>query len=106
MIELVEKYIGRKFDYVLVNNGRIPTEAYQRYIKDGESIFKDDLGKDSHREVIRTDLVANSVIKKDKGDTLVRSLVRHDSEKLGKNLYKIFRGSWKSTLFTFLSFYR
>ncbi len=106
MVELVEGYIGRKFDYILVNNGRIPNEAYKRYIDDGESLFKDNLGNGGDRKIIRTDLVANSVIKRDKGDTLVRSLVRHDSEKLGRNLYKIFRVGWKSSLFTLLSFYR
>ena len=106
MLEIVEKYIGRKFDYVLVNNGRIPQEAYERYIQDGESLFKDDLGNNSGRSIIREDLVANSLIKKQKGDTLVRSLVRHDPQKTSKQLYKIFRNGWKSALFRFLSFYR
>lgn len=105
MLSLVEGYIGRKFDYVLVNNGRIPQKAYKRYIKQGEHIFKDDIKKNG-REVIRADLVANSVIKKDKGDTLDRSLVRHDPDKVAKELYKIFRKGWKSKLFSFLSMYR
>jgi len=105
MLSLVEGYIGRKFDYVLVNNGRIPQKAYKRYIKQGEHIFKDDIKKNG-REIIRADLVANSVIKKDKGDTLDRSLVRHDPDKVAKELYKIFRKGWKSKLFSFLSMYR
>lgn len=106
MVELVEGYIGRKFDYILINNGRIPQDAYERYKRDGESVFKDDLGVDKERAILRCDLVANSLVKKEKGDTLVRSLVRHDSEKLGKNLYKVFRKGWKSVLYKFLSFYR
>ena len=105
MLSLVEGYIGRKFDYVLVNNGRIPQKAYQRYIKQGEHIFKDDIKKNG-REVIRADLIANSVIKKDKGDALDRSLVRHDPDKVARELYKIFRKGWKSKLFSFLSMYR
>lgn len=105
MLSLVEGYIGRKFDYVLVNNGRIPEKAYQRYIEQGEHIFKDDL-KENGREIIRADLVANSVIKKDKGDALDRSLVRHDPDKVANELYKIFRKGWKSKLFSFLSMYR
>ncbi len=105
MLSLVEGYIGRKFDYVLVNNGRIPQKAYKRYIKQGGHIFKDDIKKNG-REIIRADLVANSVIKKDKGDTLDRSLVRHDPDKVAKELYKIFRKGWKSKLFSFLSMYR
>ncbi|MDX9738966.1 MAG: YvcK family protein [Candidatus Dojkabacteria bacterium] len=106
MVKIIEKYIGRKVDYILLNNGRIPEYAYKRYIKDGESLFKDDLDTQSGRVVVRTDLVANSPIKKEKGDTLVRSLVRHDSSKLGKSLYGIFRKGWKSVLHSFLSLYR
>ena len=106
MLSLVEGYIGRKFDYVLVNNGRIPQSAYNRYIQQGEHIFKDDLKDDDTRKIIRADLVANSVIKKDKGDTLDRSLVRHDPDKIANELYRIFRKGWKSKLFSFLSLYR
>jgi uncharacterized cofD-like protein len=93
MSKLINNYIGRKIDYILINNGRLPESAYQRYIKDGEHIFEDDLEENEEIEVIRADVVANSVIKKDKGDKLVRSLVRHDPEKLGRELYKIFRSS-------------
>lgn len=106
MITLVEGYVGREFDYILINNGKIPKRAYKRYIADGEHLFVDDLKDISRRSVIRTDLVANSAIKKEKGDTLYRSLVRHDSEKLSKELYKIFRKGWKSVLHSFLSLYR
>lgn len=106
MVESVEGYIGRKFDYVLLNNGKIPQKAYDRYIKDGEHLFKDDIQNSRRRRVIRADVVANSVLKRDKGDELVRSLVRHDPEKLSKQLYSIFRKGWRSTLHSLLSFYR
>jgi len=107
MLELMEGYVGRAFDYVLVNSGRIPKEAYKRYVKDGEHLFDDDLGfDDKKRTIIRADLVANSVIKRAKGDKLVRSLVRHDPQKVGEELYKIFRRRFKSMIFSFLSFYR
>jgi uncharacterized cofD-like protein len=100
MLKLIHKYIGRKIDYLLINNGKLPEKALQRYLKDGEHIFKDDLDENQDINVVRADVVANSVIKKDKGDKLVRSLVRHDPEKLGKELYKIFRNS------SFERFYR
>ena len=90
MLKIVEKYIGRKIDYLLVNDGKFPQKALDRYLDQGEHIFKDDLSRNG-RTVIRADLVANSIIKKDKGDELVRSLIRHDPEKLGQELYKIFR---------------
>lgn len=106
MLEIMEKYVGRKFDYVLVNNGFLPTEALERYLADGEEVFEDNLGNGGSRSIIRTDLVANSVIKKDEGDTLVRSLVRHDKEKLGKELYKIFKSKWGRVLGSILTFYK
>lgn len=93
IVELIEGYIGRKIDYILINNGRIPEEAYKRYVADGESLIIDDLEKTKKRKIIYADLVANDVIKKDKGDKLVRSLIRHDSKKLAKELYKIFNDS-------------
>jgi uncharacterized cofD-like protein len=94
MIEIMEKYIGRKIDYILMNNGWLPQEAYKRYKEDGEHIFEDDLDDGYGREIVRADLVANSIIKKDKGDELVRSLIRHDSEKLARELYIIFKSKW------------
>lgn len=105
MLKILEDSIGRKFDYVLINNGEIPQKAYQKYIEKGEHLFIDDV-KGTDRIVIRADLIANSLLKKDKGDTLDRSLVRHDPEKLGNELYKIFRKGWRSKLFSFLSMYR
>lgn len=107
MVKEVEKYIGRKVDYLLVNNGSLPKNALKRYLAQGEHVFEDDLGDNGKRNVIRTDLVANSVIKKDKGDTLIRSLVRHEPKKLGKELYKIFKGNkWNRLFSKIISFYR
>jgi uncharacterized cofD-like protein len=90
IVEIVEGYLGRKIDYVLVNNGKLPEQAYQRYIEDGEHVLEDDLHDGYGRTVIRKDLIGSDPIKKQKGDKLKRSLIRHDSEKLGKELRAIF----------------
>lgn len=95
IVNLVEERIGKSLDYVLVNNGRIPKEAFQRYIADGENLIINDLNSNEKLMVVQDDLVANSDIKVVKGDSLKRSLVRHDPEKLAKTLYHIFN---KSTL--------
>lgn len=105
MLRILERAVGKKMDYVLINNGDIPKLAYDRYIADGEHLFEDDLDSVYGVTVVREDLVANSLVKKDSGDTLVRSLVRHDPEKVGKTLYKIFRNRWKTVLHSLLSFY-
>lgn len=90
IVKIVEEHIGRKLNYVLINNGRIPKEAYQRYIADGEHLIQNNLEDGEGRILLYEDLVANDDIKREKGDTLKRSLVRHDSQKLGRVLYHIF----------------
>ncbi len=108
-LKIMERYIGRKVDFVLVNNGMIPQKAYERYLEDGEDLIKDDLSDNRKSVVIREDLVASGTIKKDKGDVLVRSLVRHDSDKLAKALMNIFnrdRNKILSFLKSFLSQYK
>jgi len=90
IVGIIEGYIGRNLDYVLLNSGRIPKEAFQRYIEDGENLIKDDIDESKGHTIIRKDLVANDDIKQEKGDTLKRSFVRHDSRKVGRALYRIF----------------
>lgn len=90
ILEIIEKEIGTHIDYVLVNNGRIPEEAFKRYIAEGENLIINDLDEPGKRKVVKEDLVANDEIKAVKGDSLKRSLVRHDSKKLAKTLYGIF----------------
>lgn len=108
-LKVIESYVGRRMDFVLVNNGDIPQKAYERYLEDGEDLIKDDLNSNRKSVVIREDLVASDTIKRDKGDVLVRSLVRHDSEKLANVLVKIFnrnRSKVLSFLRSFLSQYK
>ncbi|MBU1120040.1 YvcK family protein [Patescibacteria group bacterium] len=93
IVKIIEGHIGRSIDYILLNNGRIPKEAFQRYIADGENLIKDDIEDTEGRTIVRKDLVANDDIKKEKGDTLKRSLVRHDAHKVGKALSRIFTKS-------------
>jgi len=103
IVELVEKYIGKRMNYILINNGDISQKLIDRYIEDGEEIIEDDMREDSR--VVRKDIVANTEYVKEQGDNLKRSLVRHDSEKLGTALYEIFRGKLKRFLISFISKY-
>ena len=100
ILNIIEEYLGRKVDYLIVNNGEIPKEAMQRYIQDGESLIEDDLHDGDGRKILRRDVVANDLVKGEQGDTLKRSFVRHDSRKLEKVLYDIFRGKGLKKLFT------
>ncbi len=106
IVKIIEDIIKKPLDIVLVNNGKIPKEAYQRYIADGENLIINDLESTESKRILKKDLVANDPIKKVKGDTLKRSLVRHDSEKVGKTLYRLFNKSGiKRFLKTILSQY-
>jgi uncharacterized cofD-like protein len=107
MLKLLERYLDKKVDFLLVNNGLLPQKALERYLAQGEHVFEDDLGENGGREIVREDLVANSVIKKDKGDELVRSFIRHDPDKLGRELYKIFRkNKWNLVWGKIINLYR
>ncbi len=93
LLETIEKYVGRRMDYVLINNQKFPSEIVKRYHSDGEHEFVDNLKERSGRKIIRRDLIAKEEVKRSKGDTLKRSLIRHDPDKLSNELYAIFRKS-------------
>jgi len=80
----VEKYIGRRPDFVLVNNSKkFPTGVLKKYKSENAEPVRDDL-EDGKMKIIRRQLISNKVYQKPQSDTLVRSLIRHDSEKLAK----------------------
>jgi len=85
----IEKYLGRGLiDYCLVNNNlRFSKNILCRYIEEGSSPVKDDLGKPKKPKVIREDFLSEKIYEKSKSDRLQRSLIRHDPKKLAKVLY-------------------
>jgi uncharacterized cofD-like protein len=109
IVDIIEKHIGRNLDYILLNNGKFPKQAYKRYIEDGEHTIEDNLHDGDGRLIFRKDLVATDPIKKEKGDKLKRSFIRHDSHKLSKELYSIFnrnRNKVYRLLDKFLGYYK
>lgn len=86
----VEKYLGSKLDYLLVNkSSSFPSKALAAYREEGAIPVKDDLG--SRAGVIRANLVASKIFQKSASDKLVRSLIRHDSDKLAKAVMTILK---------------
>ena len=94
IVKELEKYLGKKIDYVLLNNGEINRETIEIYEKDHQHRLVDDfeVQVNSKPIVLNRDLVNNTFVKKDKGDKINRSLIRHDAEKLSVELYSILRG--------------
>ncbi len=88
-IQVLEKYLGRDcLDYVLINTKSMPKSALAKYKKVKEFPVVDDL-KDSYFKVIRGDFLSKKETKRIPGDILKRSLIRHDSNKLAKALFKL-----------------
>lgn len=83
----IESYLARKINTAVVNTGQIPEQALAHYKKFKEQPVRDDLSRD--RRAIRLDLVSRSIYNKSKVDSTIRSLVRHDPDKLGQALFKI-----------------
>lgn len=79
-VKEVVRYARRVPDYVIMNSGAIPEAALAYYASEGECPTKDDLGDAGW--VIRADLVSTTILEGDAADSLQRSLVRHDPDKL------------------------
>lgn len=90
-IHTVEKYAGKCIDYVLINTARLSPKALAIYAKYHERPVVDDLGSEQYYRVIRTPMVNNILVKKAASDTLIRSLIRHDSKKLAEQLVALIR---------------
>ncbi len=88
-LSVIEKYLGKPTDYILVNNGVFTSEQRERYLAEaGEGIFiKNDL---TDPRAIETDLVSHDLLQKDHTDTVERSLIRHSKEKFREAIEGLF----------------
>jgi len=90
LVNEITKYSGRVPDVVLQHAGDFHEEILKKYEERGEHPVHDDLDTSHPFDIVRTQLTHDAEVQKDKGDTLVRSLIRHDAQKLSDVLYKIF----------------
>jgi len=87
-VEVLSKYTSRQPDHVLVNTGVIDEDLLGRYAKEKEFPVAHNL--DDSR-VVADDFLARDTIVTEKGDTLRRSLVRHDTRKVARVLMDILK---------------
>jgi uncharacterized cofD-like protein len=87
-VRALEEYLGKNVDFVLINSKKIPGSSAEKYKKQNEAPVLDDL-KEDYFKVIREDLLSKRETKNVPGDTLKRSLIRHDSVKLAKSLISL-----------------
>ena len=80
-LDELSSYAGRVPEYVLVNNGPLPDDILKKYEEQQEFQVIDDMEDGGIQSIIRDNLLAFSESKKNSGDVLKRSLIRHDPDK-------------------------
>jgi uncharacterized cofD-like protein len=90
-VTLLERYLKRKVDVVLWNTRKLPQQALKKYAAEKE--FPVQKGVFPRRiQVIEGDFLSDEAIEKSKADPLKRSLIRHSSQKLARQLYTLLYG--------------
>lgn len=86
----LEQYIGKNvLDVVLINSKKPKKETLAWYKDFEEHPVEDNLSKNSNFMIVRKNLIKDVVLDHSLSDTLRRSIIRHDSEKLAKAIMEI-----------------
>lgn len=89
----LEKYIGKEIiDACLVNSTMFPQDIIERYENQHAIPVVNDLNE-NEVQVVTGDFVSDVVHENEKSDALLRSLIRHDADKLAASLSKIIEAS-------------
>jgi len=88
-VSVIEKHIGAPLDSVIMHSGVLPKKARELYAKYDEYPVTDDIPRRSHCRVIRANIASSVLYEKSSSDTLIRSLIRHDSKKLAQQLVSL-----------------
>jgi uncharacterized cofD-like protein len=93
-VDSINGYLGAdRIDFVTFNSKNPKKEIIKKYKLKNESLIKFDKNKNKQRkyEIIEADILNNKEIIHDKSDKIasVRSLIRHDSDKLARLIMKI-----------------
>jgi uncharacterized cofD-like protein len=79
----IAEYAGRVPDIVITNSAQIPQDILEWYKSNNELVTENDLSSANFKgEVVRADLISNQGFTKSQSDVLMRSVLRHDAEKL------------------------
>lgn len=85
----IEKYLGKKIDILILNNGKFTTEQLVSYAKEKSEPVTYNLKNLNKYKIYTTNLISQDIPTKAKGDKLERSLVRHNSQALYEVLKKV-----------------
>jgi 2-phospho-L-lactate transferase/gluconeogenesis factor (CofD/UPF0052 family) len=86
-VEDIAEYAGRKPDIVITNTAQIPADVLEWYKSSNEVVTENDLQATVFKgKIVEADLISDEQFNKSASDTLSRSILRHDAEKLTKVL--------------------
>ena len=89
-IKDLKQYIGDdQLDAVLVNKRTPNSEALAWYKDFDEHPVEDNLGETKDYQIVRKNLIKDVMLEIEPSDSLKRSVIRHDSEKLAKAITEI-----------------
>jgi uncharacterized cofD-like protein len=89
-ISALEKYIGKNIlDFVLVNNKKPKKSVLSWYEEYEEFPVEDDLNGKYKYKIVKSDLLKDVIIEQNASDVRRRSIIRHDSAKLAKEIMAI-----------------
>ncbi len=91
-VQDIEKYLGKKVDFILVNNEAPSKQQVERYkLEEGAGVLVEDDLQD--KRVVRASLLSPIVFDKSKEDVIpsTKGFIRHDSEKLAECIEKIMK---------------
>ncbi|HSW89735.1 MAG TPA: gluconeogenesis factor YvcK family protein [Patescibacteria group bacterium] len=93
-LEKLDRFLpSERVDFVVMNTDReFPQHALDVYTKESSVPIVDDLDAyDGKVKVIRAPILSHHEVKAEAGDVLARSIIRHDSGKLGKVVFGIIK---------------
>lgn len=80
----IEKYVGRQVDYCLINNtSKFHPRLLKKYKLERAELVENNLNN-LKIKVIKKNLISSKIYIKPKSDKVVRSLIRHDPNKLAR----------------------
>ncbi len=90
-IRAFEQAVGKKrlFDTVVYNTKKPAQSLLRKYRDEGEPVALGKKGLNGGHKLVGANLLANGLVKKAKGDTLQRALIRHDPERLAQILMRV-----------------
>ncbi len=86
-LHVIESWLGKLVDYVIVNNQEIPKTISKLYQSENEYIVKDDFGDDPR--IIRASIIRPVPVSMNIHDASPRSYLRHDQTKLADTIMKL-----------------